>query len=71
MSTIYQVLLVEANEDQPGTATLHRSPFASLDPKAARLFANAFNERELADPIGLWAIVRPLARSHLSLVGEE
>lgn len=47
-----------ADEGDSRTATLHRAPFASLDAKAAKLFADAFNERELADPLGLWAIVR-------------
>lgn len=42
MSTIYQVLLVEANPDESGTATLHRAPFASLEAKSAKLFADAF-----------------------------
>ena len=69
MSTIYQVLLVEANADK-GTATLHRAPFASLEAKSAKLFADAFNERELDDPLGLWAIVRPVVRRRLAVVSE-
>ena len=71
MSTIYQVLLVQENEGNRGTATLHRSPFASLDASSAKLFADAFNERELADPLGLWAIVRPIARSQLAVVADD
>ncbi|HQU41633.1 MAG TPA: hypothetical protein PK867_02430 [Pirellulales bacterium] len=71
MSTIYHVLLVQENEGQSGTATLHRSPFASLDAKSAKLFADAFNERELVDPLGLWAIVRPVVRGQLAVVADE
>ena len=58
MTTRYQVLLVQEDRDQPGTARLLPAPFASRDPAAARLFADAFNERELADPLGLWAVIR-------------
>ena len=70
MSTIYQVLLVETDPDESGTATLHRAPFASLEAKSAKLFADAFNERELDDPLGLWAIVRPVVRRRLAVVSE-
>jgi hypothetical protein len=58
MNALYQVLLVEESERRPGTAALHPAPFTSYDPSAAKIFADAFNERELADPVGLWAIVR-------------
>ncbi|HVX16371.1 MAG TPA: hypothetical protein VHC22_34615 [Pirellulales bacterium] len=58
MNALYQVLLVEESERRPGTASLHPAPFTSYDPSAAKMFADAFNERELTDPVGLWAIVR-------------
>lgn len=57
MTTRYQVLLVQEDHDQPSTAKLLPAPFASREPAAARSFADAFNERELADPLGLWAVV--------------
>ncbi len=58
MNALYQVLLVEESERRPGTASLHPAPFTSYDPAAAKMFADAFNEHELTDPLGLWAIVR-------------
>ena len=57
MTAIYQILLVEQDQ-RSHAATLHDAPFASRDPQAAKTFADAFNERELADPLGLWAVVR-------------
>jgi hypothetical protein len=57
MSSVYQVVLVQEDHDHH-SATLHEAPFASREAATAKLFADAFNERELADPLGLWAIVR-------------
>jgi hypothetical protein len=57
MKTLYQVVLVQEDESHH-TATLHEAPFASRDPSAAKRFAEAFNSRELDDPLGLWAVVR-------------
>jgi hypothetical protein len=57
MSTVYQIVLVQEDEC-PNSATLHEAPFTTPDGDAAKRFADAFNERELADPLGLWAIVK-------------
>jgi hypothetical protein len=57
MTARYQVLLVQEDRDRQGAATLLPAPFASCDPAAAKIFADAFNERELADPLGFWAVV--------------
>jgi hypothetical protein len=57
MTARYQVLLVQEDRDRQGAATLLPAPFASRDPAAAKIFADAFNERELADPLGLWAVI--------------
>jgi hypothetical protein len=57
MSTVYQVVLVQEDESRQ-FATLHEAPFATPDAGAAKLFADSFNQRELADPLGLWAVVR-------------
>lgn len=57
MSTVYQVVLVQEEENHH-TATLYEAPFATPDAVMAKQFADAFNDRELADPLGLWAIVR-------------
>jgi hypothetical protein len=58
MTAHYQVLLVQEDRDRQGAATLLPAPFASRDPAAAKIFADAFNERELVDPLGFWAVVR-------------
>ena len=57
MSTLYQIVLVQEDESHQ-SITLHESPFTTPDGDAAKRFADAFNERELADPLGLWAIVK-------------
>ena len=57
MSTVYQVVLVLEDESHQA-AVLYEAPFATPDAVMARQFADAFNDRELADPLGLWAIVR-------------
>ena len=57
MSTVYQVVLVQ-EDDSHQVATLHEAPFATPDAITAKRFADAFNEREIDDPLGLWAIVR-------------
>ena len=57
MSTVYQVVLVQEDESHHA-ATLYEAPFATPDVVMARQFADAFNDRELTDPLGLWAIVR-------------
>ena len=57
MSTVYQIVLVQEDESH-NTATLYEAPFATPDAVMAKSFADAFNDRELDDPVGLWAIVR-------------
>ena len=57
MSTVYQIVLVQEDESHHAAA-LHEAPFATPDATMAKQFANAFNDRELDDPLGLWAIVR-------------
>ena len=57
MSTVFQIVLVQEDESHH-TATLHEAPFATPDADMARQFADAFNDREMDDPLGLWAIVR-------------
>ena len=57
MSTVYQVVLVQEDESHH-TAALYEAPFTTPDAVMAKQFADAFNDRELADPLGLWAIVR-------------
>ena len=57
MSTVYQVVLVQEDESHH-IATLYEAPFATQDASTAKQFADAFNARELDDPLGFWAIVR-------------
>jgi hypothetical protein len=57
MSTVYQVVLVQQDESHQ-IAALYEAPFATPDAVMAKQFADAFNDRELDDPLGLWAIVR-------------
>jgi hypothetical protein len=57
MSTVYQIVLVQEEESRH-MAALYEAPFATPDALMAKQFADAFNDRELADPLGLWAIVR-------------
>ena len=57
MTARYQVLLVQEDREREGAANLLPAPFASRDAASAKIFADAFNERELADPLGLWAVV--------------
>ena len=57
MSTVFQVVLVQEDETHH-TAALYEAPFATPDAVMAKQFAAAFNDRELDDPLGLWAIVR-------------
>ena len=58
MSDMYQVLIVEQDDEERAT-TIRQTPFETSDASAAKFWADAFNERELAEPVGLWAVVRP------------
>lgn len=58
MSDMYQVLIVEQADEERAT-TIRQTPFETSDASAAKFWADAFNERELAEPVGLWAVVRP------------
>lgn len=59
MSDRYQVLIVEQAEAEEQATTIRQTPFETSDASAAKFWADAFNERELAEPLGLWAVVRP------------
>lgn len=59
MNDRYQVLIVEHADDELRATTIRQTPFETSDASAAKFWADAFNERELAEPIGAWAIVRP------------
>jgi hypothetical protein len=58
MTDMYQVLIVEQTTDEQQATTLHPAPFETGDAGASKCWADAFNERELAEPVGLWAVVR-------------
>ena len=58
MSANYQVVIVEQNEEEDRAATVRAAPYETPDAHSAKLWADAFNQRELTDPLGLWAVVR-------------
>ena len=57
MSANYQIVIVEQSEEERA-ATVTVAPYEAPDAHSAKLWADAFNTRELTDPLGLWAVVR-------------
>ncbi|HEX7445961.1 MAG TPA: hypothetical protein VF306_00370 [Pirellulales bacterium] len=57
MSANYQVVILEQNEASRA-ATLSVAPYEAPDAHSAKLWADAFNQHELSEPLGLWAVVR-------------
>ena len=57
MSASYQILIVEQSEEDQA-ATVSVAPYEAPDAHSAKLWADAFNTRELSEPLGLWAVVR-------------
>lgn len=55
-TNLYRVILLR--ERDPEAAEIIQSPFASHCHADARNFTDAFNDRELVDPAGIWAVVR-------------
>ena len=57
MSASYQIVIVEQSEEDQA-ATVSVAPYEAPDAQSAKLWADAFNQRELNEPLGLWAVVR-------------
>jgi hypothetical protein len=60
----FEVLIVCVEGRLGVQATIERASYRTTDASAARNWADTFNEFELAEPIGAWAVVRriPAAR---------
>lgn len=57
MSANYQIVIVEQSEEER-TAKVSVAAYETPDAHSAKLWADAFNTRELSEPLGLWAVVR-------------
>ncbi|HEX5447250.1 MAG TPA: hypothetical protein VFW87_25770 [Pirellulales bacterium] len=64
MSAHYEILIVE-QRDEEQAATVSVAPYETPDAQQAKLWADAFNHRELSEPLGLWAVVRAVRDEQL------